>query len=108
LTNSGGSIVIQFSRVASVQPQKVDFVGTRNQGKSVIRVTGRVCEKSRPKCSPTHFVSKPIHNYYHFNDLHDNWGYFFKLSKHDQSKQLPNRPKITQSGHPECATNFVT
>jgi hypothetical protein len=21
---------------------------------------------------------------------------------------LPNRPKITQSGHPECATNFVT
>jgi hypothetical protein len=56
--------------------------------------------KNRPKCSPAHFLSKLIHNFYRGKLYPKNVGFFFTFLKTVQSKQSPNRRKIAQSGHP--------
>jgi hypothetical protein len=57
---------------------------------------------NRPKCSPTHFVSKLMHYPNREKAWYQNLGYFCTFKKTAQSKKSPNGRIIAQSGHPGC------
>jgi hypothetical protein len=62
--------------------------------------------KSRPKCSPTHFLSKLMRNFHRGKSSTKVYIYFCHFQKTAQRKQLPNGRKLGQTGHP--ATNVCT
>jgi hypothetical protein len=50
--------------------------------------------KNRPKCSPTHFMSKLIQNFYRGKKLAKNRGSFCRFENFAQSKTIAQKPKL--------------
>jgi hypothetical protein len=57
--------------------------------------------KCRPIWSPTNYFSKLIHNWYRWKKHPKNLNYYCNFQNTSQSKELPNRRKFAQSGHPD-------